>query len=269
MAGVEITDLYIYPVKSCAGVRVQALSFDHQGPVDDRRYMVVKPDGHFLTQRQLPAMAHIQCKLLESGLELSFSGVESCRVSVAEVQAAAIRLTVSVWGDEVEALDCGDEIAVFLNGVLGCEARLVYMPESTHRQVDASRAKEGEWVGFADGFPLLLCAEESLQSLSEEAGLDVDMLRFRPNVVVRGGQPFEELDWTALKSASGQLQLLKPCTRCVIPTRDIDSQQKQPAVVAALKKLCMRDKQILFGQNAVLSGLDSLRIGDRFESCEG
>jgi len=266
MANVEITGLYIYPVKSCAGIRVQELKFDHQGPVGDRRYMVVSPDGRFLTQRQLPVMAHIECKLLESGLELSFSGTDFCCVSVAEVQTAAVRLVVSVWDDEMEALDCGDDVAAFLSGVLGREARLVYMPESTHRQVDASRAMEGEWVGFADGFPLLLCAEESLQSLSEEAGLEVDMLRFRPNVVVRGGQPFEELSWTVLSSASGQMQLLKPCTRCVIPTRDIDTQQKQPDVVAALKKLCVHDKQILFGQNAVVSGLDSLRVGDCFES---
>ncbi|WP_051218909.1 MOSC domain-containing protein [Oceanobacter kriegii] len=282
MTDLTVTRLFIYPVKSCAGIEVDRIEFDRQGPLHDRRFMVVSPEGKFLTQRQLPLMAHIQTELLENGLRLSLAGPLSATGSTANSSYGACDIDlnqqsswqsrqVTVWGDEVSALDCGDEVGDWLTTVLGRDARLVYMPANIDRQVDPERAAEQDLVAFADGFPLLVCTEESLAALSSEAGLTIDMLRFRPNVVVAGDAAFAELDWRRMDVVDGEqsdaaLLCLKPCTRCVIPTRDIDSLEKQPDVVAALKALCLSDKGIVFGQNAVVRSIDALQVGMVFSA---
>ncbi|MDP2548846.1 MOSC domain-containing protein [Oceanobacter sp. 4_MG-2023] len=257
---IEIADLYLYPVKSCAGYRVDRLTFDHQGPVGDRRYMIVDPEGEFLTQRRLPVMASIQTRLQQGVLTLGMDGMEDLVVD--PPGASSRQLTVSVWSDKAEALDCGDLAANWLTEVLGKPARLVFMPPESHRQVDRECASVGQWVGFADGFPLLVTCEESLATLSQSAGLDIDMLRFRPNVVVRGGEAFAEQQWRALTHDEGQLLLVKPCERCVIPTRDLLTQQRQPDVVAALKQHCLIDRRLIFGQNALVERIKVLAVGD-------
>tara|TARA_R110002167_G_scaffold169816_1_gene367733 strand:+ start:30325 stop:31158 length:834 start_codon:yes stop_codon:yes gene_type:complete len=258
---VEITGLYLYPVKSCAGYRVDRLTFDHQGPEGDRRYMIVDPDGRFLTQRQLPVMAGIQTQLQQGVLTLGFAGMADLVVNTPVDQD----VTVSIWSDTAQALDCGEPASKWLSSVLGKPARLVFMPADSHRQIDPDFARTGQWVGFADGFPLLVTSEESLAVLSQSAGVEIDMLRFRPNVVVRGGEAFAEQQWQRLDHPDGQLLLVKPCERCVIPTRDLLTQQRQPEVVAALKQHCLVNQRLVFGQNATVDHIAQLRVGETLE----
>ncbi|WP_221794759.1 MOSC domain-containing protein [Oceanobacter mangrovi] len=262
MAFVTVSSLFIYPVKSCAGLAVSSLRFDQQGPLHDRRYMVVDPDGKFLTQRQLPAMAHIYPQLDEAG-ELSLAAADA---GVIQVPAGGGEwLEVNVWGDSVQAQDCGAEVASWLSDLLQRPCRLVYLTADSQRLVDQRYAEAGELVSFADGFPVLVVSESSLQALSEEAGLDIDVRRFRPNVVVSGSAAFAELQWHQLVAGESSLVLVKPCERCVIPTRDMVTQQRQPAVTAALKSICLHKNKLIFGVNALVREMDSLHVGQVFD----
>lgn len=254
-----ITGLYIYPVKSCAGLAVDSLQLSTDGVEGDRRYMVVTPDGRFLTQRQVPAMAWVRPRFDEQdNLWLAFDGSGECQAE------RGVECCVTVWRDEVTALDCGDGMAEWLTAVLGRPCRLVKMPETTKRQVDRRYAEEGELVGFADGFPLLLTSQSSLAALGREWGKPVEMERFRPNVVVDGGSNgFEELDWRILQVSDGSLHLVKPCERCVIPQRHPITQQRDKDLLPVLERLCLVDGKIIFGQNAIARDLDSLSVGQR------
>ncbi|MCY0966574.1 MOSC domain-containing protein [Parathalassolituus penaei] len=257
-AELVITGLFVYPVKSCAGMSVDSLELSAEGVVGDRRYMIVAPDGRFLTQRQLPAMAWIIPRWSEGQLVLGFDGKGECVEGVGDEQL------VTVWRDEVIARDCGDEMAAWLESVLGRPCRLVKMPETTHRQVDLRYAEEGELVGFADGFPLLVTSETSLAAISREWGKPLQMERFRPNVVINGGDAgFEELVWRRLDVSDGSLLLVKPCERCVIPQRDPVTQVRDADLLPVLQQLCTVDGKIIFGQNAIARGLSSLQVGQR------
>ena len=54
-----IERLFVYPVKSCAGIEVQQALLTEAGLDLDRAWMVVDDEGVFLTQRTLPRMALI------------------------------------------------------------------------------------------------------------------------------------------------------------------------------------------------------------------
>jgi len=249
----KISRLFVYPVKSCAGIEVDALSFDENGPQGDRRFVIASPEGDFLTQRELPAMARIQPRFERDELVLSYPERAEIRVSM---KSSSEPQRVRIWSDEVTGVDCGDNVSVWLTDILGQTVRLFMLPDNNPRRADSQYAPKDTAVGYADGFPLLIVTQESLDALSELAKLPVDVRRFRPNVVVEGGaSAFVERGWSALNTDNGeQLTLVKPCERCVIPTRDPDTLERSPEVVSALKALCRLDGQIIFGQNALFTG---------------
>jgi uncharacterized protein len=118
-------------------------------------------------------------------------------------------------------------------------------------------------VSFADGFPLLLTNESSLAVLNEKLKNPVDMLRFRPNIVVRGAAAFAENAWKTLHARDIELHVVKPCSRCVIPTINPQTAQKEPAVWKALDLLCKGDDgKVYFGQNVIHQSTGVLTVGD-------
>lgn len=263
----HISRLFIYPIKSCAPVEVTQLEFDQFGPVGDRRYLIVDETGRFLTQREHIAMAYIQPELTELGLRLSASGACSdTEPLLVNASTPLQRQTVTVWSDQMQAQDCGDEAADWLTAFIGQTCRLVMMPPDHHRPVHNERAPavpDGTQVVYADGAPLLVITEESVAALSDEAGCDVDLMRFRPNIVVSEADvAFAERNWTTLSAASGgELMMAWPCVRCVVPTRDPVTQERTPEVMTALKNLCRIDGKIIFGQNALFTG-ERLAVGE-------
>lgn len=265
----HISRLFIYPVKSCAPVEVDRIDFDRFGPIGDRRYLVVDQNGGFLTQREITDMAYIQPELTATGIRLSGIGPKS-EAPVIEIPYvdSPLRSSVTVWRDQMEATDCGEEAAAWLSDFLGQACRLVTMPPDHNRPVrreNLSVVPEGTQVVYADGAPLLVVTEESLEALSDRAGMDIEVQRFRPNVVLKGAPAaFEERHWTHLKVGWKRLPLtlIFPCERCVVPTRDPATMTRTPEVTQALVALCRTEGKIYFGQNALFAG-SHLKTGQK------
>ncbi|HCG80222.1 MULTISPECIES: MOSC domain-containing protein [Thalassolituus] len=249
----KISRLFIYPVKSCSGIEVESLSFDQNGPVGDRRFVIASPSGDFITQREVPAMAYIQPRFEADKLVLGYPERGEMQVSTT---SSAEPQRVRIWSDEVTGVNCGDDVAVWLSDILEQPARLFMLPDNNPRRADNKYAPDDTAVGYADGFPLLVVTQESLDALTEAAQVPVDVRRFRPNIVIEGADiAFAERDWTRLTTNLGEvLPLVKPCERCVIPTRDPDTLERSPEVMSALKEWCRIEGRIIFGQNAIFTG---------------
>lgn len=258
----ELTGIFIYPVKSCAGISVSATDIDRFGPRGDRRWMVVNERGRFLSQRELSRMALLRVTPRPEGLEL-VQGESAIAVPVPAADSP--RREVRVWDDRVAAQDAGDEAAAWLSGYLGSNCRLVYMPEDTLRRVDGAYACEGETVSFADGFPLLLISQASLDELNRRLPAPVPMNRFRPNLVVSGCGPFDEDGWRRIRIGEMAFDVAKACSRCVIPSIVQESGERDPDINRALAAFRRVDGQILFGQNLLYQQTGSLRVGDSVE----
>jgi hypothetical protein len=263
---ISVSALTIYPVKSLGGVALQSVHLDRFGFAGDRRWMVVNEDRRFLSQREFAAMALIAAELTESGLRLA-SGEQS--LLVPRPQASAPRLRVQIWEDSVVALDAGGEAAEWLSERLGGPCKLVYMAEDVHRYVDGIYAHEGETVSFADGFPVLLISQASLDDLNSRLDTPVPMNRFRPNLVVQGCEAFAEDNWRRIRIGSTEFTVAKACSRCAVPSIDQATATKNSEVLQVLAGYRRADdRQVYFGQNLVYSGSGELSVGDTLEILE-
>ena len=253
----HVSSLCIYPVKSMAGIALSEMSISTMGPQWDRRWMVVDNNGKFLTQRQLPLMCLLSCRIDNGQLTLSF---ESQSITIN--QSSGPQSSVIIWEDQVEAEDCGDEVAVWLSEILSYSCRLVFMTEQTQRLVDTDYASQQETVSFSDGFPLLLISEASLQDFNQHLDSPVEMNRFRPNIVVAGCDAFAEDNWRSIRIGELEFSVVKPCSRCVIPSLDPVSGIKQVEVSKALAAHRRHDGAVYFGQNLIHRGLGKVAVGD-------
>jgi uncharacterized protein YcbX len=263
-----ITGLYVHPVKSCRGYAVGAARVEATGLPHDRQWLVVTPDGRFVTQREQPRLALVETAVHDGDLVLTVPGREPLRVRRAP---EAQRRDVIVWDDRCAGLDRGDEAAEALSALLGRAVRLVEFDART------PRLKRSTWLGervvpvrFPDGYPLLLIGEESLEDLNARLPEPVPMDRFRPNVVVRGLGAFGEDRVRELRVGALRLQPVKPCTRCTITMTDQATATVDGAEPLRTLKTYRWDRElrgITFGQNVVVAGGagTELRVGDRLE----
>ncbi len=250
--------IYRYPVKSLAGEALDAAALDARGVRYDRHWMVVDGAGRFLTQRELPQMCMISAELLADGT-LTLTAPDATPLPVAA--GGGEPLEVTVWRDTLEAVAPDVDADLWLSDYLGVDCRLVSLPAATVRSVNPEYAKTTDQVGFADGYPFLLLSRASLEDLSTRVGRPLDMLRFRPNLVVDGCEAYAEDDWKRLRIGEVTFRVAKPCVRCAIPTLDPDTGERDPLVMRTLMSYRRRDGAVVFGQNLLHDGTGRLERG--------
>ncbi len=266
----QLSALFIYPVKSLRGCSVSTCAIDSLGLVGDRRFMVVDESGRFLTQRVIPKMALVDTTLTASAVTLSIPGQGSVTVLRTSEGDACIR-DVSVWSSTgLSADDCGSEAADWLSSALGTACRLVRIGDQYRRAVIQSGGATDDLVSFADAFPFLILGESSLADLNDRlvahVGDPLSMSRFRPNLVFSGGEPFAEDHWNRFRVGNVIFRTGGPCARCTITTIDPDTSERGPEplrTLATYRRNPGKLSEISFGQNLVhetKSGV--LRVGD-------
>ncbi|MBL9134281.1 MAG: MOSC N-terminal beta barrel domain-containing protein [Verrucomicrobiales bacterium] len=263
----RITGLHIYPVKSCGGISLPEVLLTDRGFQWDREWLVVDPSGRFLTQRQHPKLALIGVEIGDDTLGLSAVGHPSLRIPLVTSAPRAVR-QVTVWQHTCPADDEGDGAAEWFSAVLGAPVRLVRF-QKFHR-----RLSNLQWTGgiealtrFSDGYPILVLSEESVADLNHRLPVPaLPMNRFRPNLVVAGGEAYVEDRIRTLKSGSVELRLVKPCERCTITGTDQKTAEvnAEPLKTLATYRRDPRVSGVTFAQNAILvrGEGERLRVGD-------
>jgi uncharacterized protein YcbX len=265
----RVTELNIYPLKSARGISLREMVFDDRGPVGDRRWMLVGEDNVMLSQRDLPRMTLIEVERPgENGAsELVCSAPEMQALRVA-APASGRRIAARVWDDTVDVLEAGGPAHAWFTQYLGRACRLVFQPQDGFRQVDRHYAAAGVGVSLADGFPLLLIGQGSLDDLNRRLAQPIDMRRFRPNVVVGETEPFAEDSWRVIRIGGMEFDLVKRCIRCAIPSINPETAIVGNEPNRTLASFRRQGNDILFGQNAIHRGPGSIRVGDPVELLE-
>jgi len=252
-----VSSLHVYPIKGARGTSVASASVGDRGFVDDRRYMVVDPNGVAITQREVARLALVEPTLESGGLRVVSPGMPPLKVGRGGDRRSAV-----VWSAVVDALDVGREAAEWFSSVLGVHCSLVYMPDHARRPVNPKYDDSGAIVSFADGFPFLLASESSLADLNARLESPVPMDRFRPNVVVRGAPAWAEDDWDRIAIGEVEFSVPKPCDRCVVTTIDQSSGVAGKEPLRTLATFRARDGRVWFGENLVHHGQGTLSVGD-------
>ena len=256
-----IHSLYIYPIKSCHGIRVEHAELVDTGFQYDRHWMLVDNDGQFLSQRQQAKMATILTRLDRKNLIVSHPGMDDLEIPLQ--QATQTSIPVQIWNDSCQASKVSDKADAWFSDVLQTSCRLVFLPPSEPRQVDQKYASPDQIVGFADGFPLLVMTLASITALSEQLGEAISIERFRPNIVLDGCAAHAEDDWASIRINEITIDLPKPCSRCVIPSIDPNSAKKHPTLLKTLAAYRRRDGKVYVGQNGLHRSHGRLSVGNK------
>ena len=279
MTAIVVKELFIHPLKSGRSISVPEVHLNRMGIVNDRRYMLVDEDGHFLTQRQQFKMALINVFIgdLDANeadiVKFSATGMDKLLVNRPIYNISSL-CEVQIWSDSCEAIDCGDKASDWFTDFLKTPVRLVYMPDEFYRLVDPVFAKDRQTVNFADGFPLMMIGQGSLDELNSKIPSKLEKLkinRFRPNLLIGGSEPYAEDTWSKVKISGKdkelEFEIVKPCSRCLIPGINPDSGQFEPEVLKVLASYRTKQGAIYFGQNLLGPDNGTIKVGDRIEFC--
>jgi len=260
-----VSGLFIYPVKSLAGIAVDSAMVTSRGLEHDRRLMLVDENNCFLTQRAYPQMALLQPVLAPDGIYIQHKKNAITPLFIPQQPAAGPKVWVTVWDDVCESISYQPSINQWFSDALGIGCSLVYMPDSSKRLVDKRYAQKGEITSFSDGYPILAIGQSTLDDLNARLATSIPMNRFRPNIVFTGGEPFLEDRLSEFHINNIVFKGVKPCARCTIPTinqEDI-STTKEPLKTLATYRF--KDNKILFGQNLLHEGDGMIAIGDTID----
>lgn len=267
---IRISELFVYPIKSCGGQAPSEALVIETGFELDRAWMLVDPDGVHVTQRTAPRMALISTRFRLGQLVLRAPGMLALHLELDRVGATE-PMPVKIWRDEVSAYDMGELAQEWFSKFLGIPVRLVrFDPEQ-------KRIADPKWTGgieaqaaFSDAFPLLVVSQASMDALNERllatGESAVTVQRFRPNLVLTGldSHQEDELDELRFETDEGPivLKLVKPCTRCSMPNVDplTGEEGDQPNQMLATYRSDPRmDGAVTFGMNAiVVDGIERL-----------
>jgi uncharacterized protein len=268
---IRITAINVYPVKGCRGMALESARIAATGFEHDREWLIVRPDGRFMTQREEPRLALIETALIDTqsagraALRLRVPGGEELSVPVA---AQGREVEVTCWKDRCAAFDLGEEAAEFLTRYLGAPYRLVRFDARRKRVSNPQWTPGVEALNqFSDGYPWLLVSEASLEDLNSRLERKLPMNRFRPNIVVSGLPAFGEDKLHEIMAGAVRLRRAKGCTRCIVTTTEQSTGTRdgnEPLQMLAKFRFDRELKGVVFGQNMILiEGIGAeLRVGD-------
>lgn len=272
----RVAALTVYPLKSAAGIAVDALPLDSRGAIGDRRWLLVDGEGHAITARECHALLHIVPRFATADRNgaLLLDAPRHSTLSVVVPDADAAVRCVTVWDDDIDALDVGDEAADWCSTAIGRACRLVRLDDQARRPLKRKYAgplaHEQRQVAFTDGAPLLVLGFPSVDALNtrllEQGAVDVlDPRRFRANVWLRGLAPHEEDSWARVQIGDVDLGMGSLCTRCVLTTVNPDSLEQGVEPLRAFAQYRRTSDGVVFGVNATHAAPGTIRIGDTVE----
>lgn len=262
----QLAQISIYPIKSTRAINLSDAWVEEKGLSFDRRFVLVKPDGQFITARTHRKLLFIQSTLTPYGINVVAPDMPALHIHYSNFEAEY--QSIQIWNDSIEAQICSQLYDNWFSDFLGEPCRLVFCGDQSYRNVSRRTSQ----VSFADGYPLLIISQASLSDLNKRLNQQdmpsVAMSHFRPNIVVNNTKAFAEDGWKHIRIGEVEFEVVKPCTRCVLTTVDpntaVESPYKEPLKTLGQYR---RDEkgEVNFGQNLVALNQGKISLGDTVE----
>lgn len=254
-----LSQINVFPVKSIAGISLSSASVEKQGLAFDRRFMLALADGSMVTARKHPQMVKVSAALTATGLVLRYEERPPLKLNYSDFDMQEADATV--WKDSFTAYTTTKDANKWFSEILDQSVQLLFTGEQSNRV----REKIGHNVSFADGYPLLLISEASLDELNRRSSETHVMAQFRPNLVVAGDEPFIEDGWKRIRIGEVEFEVVKPCERCILTTVDTEKGAFRVSKEPLKTLLTFRANErggTFFGQNLVAKDEGVVRTGD-------
>jgi uncharacterized protein len=254
-----LSRIFVYPIKSAGGIEVSTAFLETSGPSKDRRWMLIDADGLFLSQRKVPRMALIKPRF--DGPDLAVEAPGMPPLVIPPWSGEGDWISVQIWRDSLRLPHPNQSYSDWFSEFLERPCRLVHLPDSVTRGIEPP-FEDTKWrVSLADGYPLLLITQESLDLLNQRLPSPVEMERFRPNLVIADAAPHEEDTWASVQIGSVEIAVVKPCARCSIVLVDPRTGRAGLEPLKTLAGYRRMPRSVLFAQNALIVNGGHLRVG--------
>lgn len=262
-----LTEIFIYPIKSLGGIRVDSAFAEDRGLQYDRRYLLVDENGTFLTQRDLPQMALLKLSFEKNGFKVCNSA-DNSSITIPLESYSDEKIMIQIWDDICNSVIVDKKLDEWFSEILKVKCSLVYMPDNEKRVVEKKYVNENHIVSFADAYPFLIIGQSSLDDLNSRLEIPLPINRFRPNFVFSGGNPYEEDNWKNFKIGGINFRAVKPCARCVITTTNQETAELSNEPLKTLSIYRKINGKVMFGMNVICNTTGNVKIGDKIELLE-
>ncbi len=254
-----VKEIYIYPIKSLAGISCKNAKAEEMGFENDRRWMLIDAENQMITQREYPIMSQFYPEISDGKISISFKD-QKHEFSINESLENSIE--VNVWDDKSEVVEVNIVTSEWFSQQLGFECKLVKIIKNGGRKHESSRLKETFNVSLADGYPYLLIGTESLDFLNNKLAEKITIKRFRPNIVISTQKEHEEDNFDTFKIGEVQFKNVKPCGRCIMVNNDPQKGIVKKEPLKTLSKYRNVNNSVLFGTNIVSLNSGIIQVGD-------
>lgn len=261
---IKIKSLHIYPIKSLGGISLDASNVTFRGLAYDRRWLLIDENNQFVSQRTFAKMAMLQPELNEGHMCITDRTGKNSMLKFDLSEPSSTAEMVTVWDDTMPAKEVSQEASNWFSRALEMPLRLMYMHEESIRQADQRYAvNESDHVSFADGYPVLITSEASMDQLNAKTSLEQSVDRFRANIILSGIGPHEEDTLRQIRIGRQELFGVKPCARCVMTTIDPSTAEAGKEPLKTLATYRKVGNKILFGENFIPTNESHIRVGDK------
>lgn len=254
-----VKEIYIYPIKSLAGISCRQAFAEEMGFENDRRWMLINTENVHLTQREYPILSQFYPQVSDGKVNIAFKDYKH-EFSINEHINQPI--DTKVWDDKSEVFEVNKESSKWFSERLGFECKLVKIIKAGDRKHESSKLKETFNVSLADGYPYLLVGTKSLDFLNEKLQEKITVKRFRPNIVISTQSPHQEDDFEQFKIGEVQFKNVKPCGRCIMINNDPQQGIMKKEPLKTLSKYRKVDNLVYFGTNIVSLNSGIIQVGD-------
>ncbi|WDF60339.1 MOSC domain-containing protein [Flavobacterium sp. KACC 22758] len=254
-----VKEIYIYPIKSLAGISCKSAFAEEMGFENDRRWMLIDAENQMLTQREHRIMSQFYPHISDGKISITFQDQEH-EFFIDEHLENSIK--VNVWDDKSEVVEVNHETSKWFSQHLGFECKLVKILKNGARKHESSRLKETFNVSLADGYPYLLIGSKSLDFLNDKLNEKITIKRFRPNIVVSTENAHEEDNFKTFTIGEVQFKNIKPCGRCIMVNNDPENGSLKKEPLKTLSTYRNFDNSVLFGTNIVSLNSGNITVGD-------
>jgi len=281
MPTTTVSSLHIYPIKSTAGITLSSAKVNELGLAFDRRFVLSDPSGQFITARTSPKLCLVRTSLISSGDESEVGSRAESGITLSAPNMPTLTLkyhdfksqyqNITLWGDNIAGQVCSITADKWFSDYLQHPCQLLFFGKNSYRERKSTTNKTRK-LAFADGYPLLLISQASLNDLNQRLTNNqlktVSMTQFRPNIVVEHCLPFAEDTWQHIRIGEVEFMVSKPCERCVFTTVNPETGEKhtdqQP--LKTLKSYRKTEQgEVLFGQNLIPLNKGEIKQGDKLE----
>ena len=135
----EITDLFVYPIKSLPGIRLESARLTDKGIYLDRKWMLTHENGQFITQRTIPSLVLFKLEIKEDHLLITHpEAAGKIQIPFQIPIQKGRQVTTNVWGTDITAEALSPEINNWFSDIIGQRVYLVFIPEEEQRPGEKS-----------------------------------------------------------------------------------------------------------------------------------